>query len=142
MHRLLLDILHQEHWLLQLKEQQLFELVAEHDIIAFLCTESNLEQFPWGVQNVLYEAYCQEEIDSFYSVHIDEINVLKNKIRSDSMWFKAIREQAATQNKEVEEVLDRNAIFMVESKCIHRFRPGLTLHNSYRALERTFAQQN
>ena len=104
----------------ELGEYGLLNLVADHDIILFICTESNLQHFPWGVHSRLYEELCKEEIEIFIQEHLNEIIEMEDKIRADKAWYDLIVKQAENQKTSIEEELRRDALYMVEASYLEK----------------------
>ncbi len=90
-------------------------IITDHDVFVLMCTEANLQHFPWGIHSALYEELCKEDIELFIQTNLDEILEMENKIRADKKWFDLIVKQAENQKTSIEEELRRDALYMVEA---------------------------
>ena len=91
------------------------DILKGYDVFVLMCTEANLQHFPWGIHSALYEELCKEDIDLFIETHLDEILEMEDKIRADKNWFDLIIKQAENQKSSIEEELRRDALYMVEA---------------------------
>ena len=98
-----------------LDEIGLMNLISDYDVILLMCTEANLQHFPWGVHSALYESLCKDEIGNFIQKHLDEIIEIENKIRADKAWYDLIVKQAESQKTSIAEELRRDALYKVEA---------------------------
>ncbi|HFA47859.1 MAG TPA: hypothetical protein ENJ95_02435 [Bacteroidetes bacterium] len=102
----------------RLENDDLMDFISSYDVIVMMCTEANLKSFPWGLQNSLYELLCKDEHDLFIQAHLEEILEQEDKIRADEKWFKEIKEAAKNAKMEVDEVLRKDAVFVVENRYL------------------------
>ena len=92
--------------------------VEKQDIIMLISTETNLSNFSFGFIDNLYRIYAKDKTDIGPSCPSpdDRLNYYKNMIRNDANWMVSIREKAIENDITVEQMIEKDAAFMVEKE--------------------------
>lgn len=92
--------------------------VEKNEIIMLISTEANLYRFSWGFIDNLYRIYAKDKSDTGPScpTREDRMNHYRQMIRSDEGWMKSIRVKAADNGVSVDEMIEKDAAYMLEKE--------------------------
>ncbi len=87
------------------------EFINKHEVVMLMCTEATICNFPFDFDTKVYNLYCTKLADPV--LYKQQLEAIKNNIRSTPEWIKAIEEKAKAANISLEEQLNIDADYMI-----------------------------
>ncbi|MDO7850298.1 alginate O-acetyltransferase AlgX-related protein [Hymenobacter convexus] len=85
----------------------LAQQLAPRDVVIFICTEQNLQQFGFGFIEDAFNRFCPRTAQD-----LARIAAIENDIRKNADWLAKLTSQAEAAHEDVNMVIHNNAIYM------------------------------
>ncbi len=100
---------------LVISEPLIDNLLKETDIVLLLCTEANMNHFPFG-----FDKQLERVLSHDYNKKVNNLEILvKEKIiqiKNDTVWYKSIQIKAKQNKVSIETQLEKDAKWMIENE--------------------------
>lgn len=90
--------------------------IKSADYIVLLATDANLYKYPFGFIDHVYELLKNEKSQKGANFSEDLIRKTIRNIKSDSLWFRQVKDKAREMNISVDEMLRKDAIWILEKR--------------------------